>query len=57
MEHNNSISAETLKKDDEILKQMQKLASQGQQNSPEYQKLSQKYYVDNDYIRRYWKSY
>ena len=46
-----------LEEDQKIYEKMEELKKKGKEDSVEYKTLHQQYYVDNDDIRRYWKTY
>lgn len=46
-----------LEEDQKIREKMDELEKLGKTDTEEYKRLHQEYYINNDDIRRYWKTY
>jgi len=46
-----------LEEDQKIREKMDELEKEGKKDTDEYRALGRQYYIDNDDIRMYWKTY
>jgi len=46
-----------LEEDQKLRERMDELEEKGKKDTEEYKKLHREYYIDNDDIRIYWKTY
>lgn len=52
-----SVTDARLEEDQKVREKMDDLEKQGKQDTEEYKKLHEEYYVTNQDIRTYWKTY
>jgi hypothetical protein len=54
---NMKITNKRFKEDERIRKEMDELRAKGLRDTEEYKALHRRFYIDNDDIRRHWKTY
>ena len=57
MPKSRKITRGLLKEDEKVRDEMDRLSEEGKKDTKEYKDLFRKYYINNDDVRIYWKTY